>query len=270
LYAFLREKNIRRPRELTYKDALAFLTWRTAQTRRGGKSIKLNTALNDMKVLRIVMRQAVRLGYATGNPCDRLGVAKEESKQKPEFSDADIAEIRTGLVDEPEWMTTCFEIALNTGCRLSETQIDFQHIDFKGKTLTFIHPKGGEDRAYTIPLPVAITPMLKRIKESGASHTLALPRMAGKLWWQFFGRIGRKDLCLHCARVTFVTRLHRAGVPTPAAMKLVNHSSTLVHKIYQRLKVDDLRQWSQAIVLPPAPARQLPAEISARPRRRAT
>ena len=78
LYAFLREKNIRRPRELTYKEALAFLTWRTAQKRRGGKNIKLNTALNDMKVMRLVMRQAVRLGYATGNPCDRLGVAKEE------------------------------------------------------------------------------------------------------------------------------------------------------------------------------------------------
>ncbi len=268
LYAFLREKNIRRPRELTYKDAIAFLKWRTAQKRRGGKNIKLNTALNDMKVMRIVMRQAVRLGYATGNPCDRLGVAKEECKEKPEFSDKDIAEIRAGLVGEPEWMTICFEITLNTGCRCSDTRIHFQNIDFKGESLTFIKPKGGKDRAYTVPLPAALTPMLKRIKKTGASHTLDLPKMAGKLWWQFFGKIKRKDLCLHCARVTFVTRLHRAGVPTSAAMKLVNHSSTLVHKIYQRLGVDDLRQWSKAIVLPPATLQPPQAEISAKLRRR--
>ena len=35
----------------------------------------------------------------------------------------------------------------------------------------------------------------------------------------------------------------RAGVPREAAMRLVNHSSELIHQIYQRERVDDVAQW---------------------------
>jgi hypothetical protein len=46
---------------------------------------------------------------------------------------------------------------------------------------------------------------------------------------------------------TYVNRLRRAGVPLEAAMRLVNHSSELVHQIYLREKVDEKRQESRAI-----------------------
>jgi hypothetical protein len=51
----------------------------------------------------------------------------------------------------------------------------------------------------------------------------------------------------HCLRVTYVNRLRRAGVPREAAMRLVNHSSDLVHQIYQREKVEDVAQWRDAV-----------------------
>ncbi len=41
------------------------------------------------------------------------------------------------------------------------------------------------------------------------------------------------DIENHCG-VTYVNRLRRAGVPREAAMWLVNHSSELIHQIYQR------------------------------------
>ena len=47
-----------------------------------------------------------------------------------------------------------------------------------------------------------------------------------------------------------MNRLRRAGVPREAAMRLVNHSSELIHQIYQREKVEDVMKWSDAVKFP--------------------
>jgi hypothetical protein len=83
LSMYLRERRIHNPSQLTYQDALGYLKWRTEYRKRGGRTVKLNTALNDMKVMRIIMRQAVRLEYATSNPCDRLGIANRSPRKNP-------------------------------------------------------------------------------------------------------------------------------------------------------------------------------------------
>jgi len=44
--------------------------------------------------------------------------------------------------------------------------------------------------------------------------------------------------------------LRRAGVPREAAMRLVNHSSELIHQIYQRERVEDVAQWRDAVKFP--------------------
>ena len=220
--------------------------------RKKKKLVKLNTALHDLKVLRIVMNQAVKLGLSQVNPCMRLGVQKEETKEKPELTDADILLIRIALKEESEWMQVAFEIAVNTGCRLSETRIKISNIDFEKDTILFESPKGGKSRAFTTPLPSAIKPLLLKIKDRGDAYTLALPQVPGKDWWRFFKKLNRSELCFHSTRVTFVTRLARAGVPQPIAMRLVNHSSVLVHKIYQRLGVEDVREYQHLVQIPAA------------------
>ena len=45
-------------------------------------------------------------------------------------------------------------------------------------------------------------------------------------------------------------------MPREEAMRLVNHSSELIHQIYQRECVDDLAQWRDAV--------KFPAELSTR------
>jgi len=51
----------------------------------------------------------------------------------------------------------------------------------------------------------------------------------------------------HCLRVTSVNRLRRAGVPREVAMRLMNHASELIHQLYQREKVEDVRPWRDAV-----------------------
>jgi integrase len=67
---------------------------------------------------------------------------------------------------------------------------------------------------------------------------------------KFFIVIKKPHLTLHFLRVTYVNRLRRAGGPREAAMRLVNHSSELIHQIYQRERVDDVAQWRDAVKFP--------------------
>ena len=166
------------------------------------------------------------------------------ARVKPVFSDNEIKIVRKALSVEgvPEWMKVSFEIALATGCRLRETQIPLSCVDLKNRILTFPCPKGGTGKSFSIPIPAAIEPMLKAMKAEGRELTCEVPRTRASLCWRRLLDIcGLKRHCFHSLRVTRVTRLRLAGCSQSVAMRLVNHSSTLVHELYQRHCVEDLR-----------------------------
>ena len=248
LRSYLAEIGVNFPRQLTYDHAFRFIEWRMAN---GIKRVtKKSTALRDLKVLRLLMQHAVRTGMAPGNPCLGMRLDRPAAAEKPEFTDEQIEKIYAAL-PETDWRHVAFRIALETGCRLSETQIDFKHIDFQRKTLTFGTPKGGSGKAFSRFLPTSLIPMLKGIKKTGAPVTVDLPSSASQLFSNFFDSIGLNEHCFHCTRVTYITRLARnPNVSEKEAMRLVNHSSAMVHRIYQRLRVDDSRHLEQAIRFP--------------------
>ena len=135
-----------------------------------------------------------------------------------------------------------FTIALHTGCRLRETRLRMSLVDFDRMTISFESPKGGRSKAFTRPLPTALEPTLRPLVDRVFSHDF--PAQPSRCFQNFFKRVGIRDVCFHCLRVSYVTRLHRAAVPVSAAMRLVNHSSEAVHRIYQRLNVEDVRPYA--------------------------
>lgn len=250
LALWLQTERLHSPRAVTYRKALEYIEWRTRFKKKSGRSANRNTAIMELKLLAMIMGEAVRLGHADANPLVSLKVRRDKSRKKPELTDKEITEIRGALQAEPEWMQDSFEIALHTGCRLRETQIPMNCLDFTENKITFPSPKGGEERAFSIPMPTALRSLLKRLAKSGRKHTVEFPFQPSRRWQQFFLKIKKPHLCFHCLRVTYVNRLRRAGVPREAAMRLVNHSSELVHQIYQREKVDDVAQWRDAVEFP--------------------
>ena len=176
-------------------------------------------------------------------------IRRDKAAKKPEISDTEVVTIRTALAEEPEWMQTAFEIALRTGCRLRKTRIPMTCVDFVENKIT-LPPKGGEDRAFSIPMPTALRPLLDRLVKERKKHTLEFPFQPSRRWQQFFIKMKFPHLCFHCLRVTYVNRLRRAGVPREAAMRLVNHASDLVHQIYQREKVQNVEMWRDAVTFP--------------------
>jgi hypothetical protein len=245
---FLAEEKVHLPAALHHNHLVRYVAWRTAQKRNAGKPIARNTALVELKVLRLVMQEAVRRGFAQGNPCLRHGIQRLPPRQKPEMTDQEIAQIRRLLIEEEghlaleaRWMTVCFEIAIHQGCRLTETSLPLDHIDTERNTIRF-EAKGrdGVKHVFTTALHPGLRPLVLALREAGATHTCRLPKVASVHWWKFFRAHGLGHLCFHCTRVTVVTRLARSQVPKSQAMRFVGHSSEMVHAIYQRLEAPDL------------------------------
>lgn len=236
---YLDTKGIRSVRDVTYEHALEYLDWRMGQIKRVSKKHpKYNTALQEVRFLGRVMREAERRGYlTTANPLNRLGLKKDHAKEKPEMTDAEIVKIREELKTRPEWMQVSFEIALHQGCRLRETSIPWSKIDLSAGTVQF-HAK--RDNIFTTKLHPELVPLLTKLKADGNSHTCVIPKMATKEWHFLFKEIGLPHLCFHCTRTTVVTRLARAGVPISLAMAYVGHANETIHRVYQRLKPGDV------------------------------
>ena len=247
---WLQEKHYHTPRAITYRNAIEYIDWRTGYKKKNGKTVGRNTAIMELKLLSMILGEAVRLGHADANPMVGLKVKRDKVAKKPEMTDAEIVQIREALKAEPEWMQWAFDISLHTGCRLRETRIPMDCVDFKEGKITFPAPKGGEERAFSIPMPSALRPLLERMKQENRQFTLDIPFQPSHRWRLFFTKIQKPHLCFHCLRVTYVNRLRRAGVPREAAMRLVNHASELVHQIYQREKVEDVAQWRDAVTFP--------------------
>jgi integrase len=244
---WLQDNRYHSPRAISYRNALEYIEWRTNYKKKTGKTVGRNTAIFELKTFAMILGEAVRLGHTDANPLASLKLKRDKPAKKPELTDDEVSQIREALKIEPEWMQVAFDISLHTGCRLRETRIPFNCINLAENKITFASPKGGEDRAFSVPMPTALRPLLERITKAKKKFTLEFPFQPSRRWQQFFIKLKKSHLTFHCLRVTYVNRLRRAGVPREAAMRLVNHASELIHQIYQREKVEDVAQWRDAV-----------------------
>lgn len=253
---FLEQAGVPDPTQVRREHALELLDWRMSQRRpASGKTACRNTALLDLKMLKMVMGEAVARGLCATNPLTGMVLPKEPPAEKPEITADEQQQVEAALASAPIWMQRSWQIAMATGCRLRETEIDIRNVDLVGGSLHLPSPKGGRARAYTIPLPASLRQLFEGMLAEGERKTLTIPFQPSRAWRAFFDELGLKHLCFHCTRVTFVTRLARAGAPLGVAMALVNHSSELVHRLYRRTRADELSGWADRIAAaPPSPA----------------
>ena len=246
---FLEDRRIPAPAAFTYEHGMDFLEWRqTAHPEAGSYAGCQNTALTELRVLGVIMGEAVRRGYAERNPILRLGIKRQPSDAKPVIPDGHLAALVQALETELEWMRVCFTIGLHTGLRLNETRLWLPNVDTERRTITLDAPKGGQARAFTVPYEAPeLAALLARLKaDRGEAWAFDWPKnLPSKAWFLFFRRMSKEHglppYSFHCLRVTFITRGARAGIPENIMRKLVNHAGTTVHRAYQRLSIEDAR-----------------------------
>jgi integrase len=238
-----------------------YIRWRIGIPRTNGKPVCRNLAVDDIKALKWIHRQGRLLGLMTSVKMLDYRCKKDPPAKRPVFTDEEIDRVRRFLAHEnemdpsKEWKRISFEIAYATGCRLRETRLDMRLVDLTSDTITFPEPKGGAARAYTIPIPNSLRLLLARLKQSGRRFAFDWPGYGTKVssaWRTTFNICGLPKHTFHSLRATRVTNLRKAGVAQSVAMRLVNHSSTLVHELYQRHFVEDLRTHVNAGIRPPS------------------
>lgn len=275
LSAFFHEHRIKTPRALTYQHALDFAAWREAKRKKAsGRLVSRNTTLHNIKVLSRIMREAVRRGFAPGNPWYKVtdDLPAAPVPEKPEYTDADIAKVRAelerraGLGRPSDWMPIAFEIALAQGCRLSATAIPMHKIDFERWTIRFSE-KGGQD--FTVPVNPTLRPLLLRLRAEGRTVTCELPRFASRIFSRVLKSAGLQapagmgNHTFHSTRVTLISRGARAGIPEQKMMRVVHHGSWAVHKRYTKLLSADVADVYPALALPPPDAALLARHAAA-------
>lgn len=248
---FLEARRLRTPSEITYEHAMDFLEWRQVSHQgRGSFAVCQNTALTELRVLGVIMGEAVRRDYTERNPVLRIGIKRQPCRTKPAIPDEHLAAILQALETEPEWMRVCFTIGMHTGLRLNETRLWLPNVDTERRTIGLDAPKGGAARAFTIPYDAPeLAALLVRLKaERGEAWAFDWPaNLPSKVWFLFFRRVaaalGLPCYSFHCLRVSFITRGAKAGIPENMMQKLVNHAGTTVHRAYQRLSIEDARPY---------------------------
>lgn len=256
LRMFFESVDVLCPRHLTRDHCMKFMTWRQVPDKKKGKYKAChNTALLELKILSLIMAEALERAYCPFNPCRDLKIGKMDVKEKPEYTDDDITFIRDKIAieDEPQrtFLNNSFEIARYHGCRLSETHLNPMTAvtftrDHSGKVIKGkINFKTKGRRTHTPPLHSALWPLFERLQAEGKTETYERPPNPSRTWWNFLNRIGVKkknpNACFHSLRVTAATRLARSNeVKESSAMKYLGHASVTIHRAYQRLRSDDL------------------------------
>ena len=253
---FLKERGIPVPRQLQREHCIQYMDWRAKPDIEAGKyRAGHNTAQLELKILCIVVAEAVARGYAPFNPVRDLHIRRLPGKQKPELPLEALEKIQLLIEDQPEPRRTFFRhsflISRYHGCRLIETHVNPMtdvNINSNGTTITF---KAKGSVIHTVNLHPKLVPLFTQLRAEGRTETYAMPKSPAKDWFKFLNLIGIKaeypGACFHSLRVTAATTLARKGVSEKKAMSYLGHASTTVHRSYVRLKPDDLADCANAL-----------------------
>lgn len=244
---WLRESRLRHPRQIKYVHAESFLKWRV------DSGVSRNTARLELKFFAFLIKEAMRREYCDSNPLALAKVPIQPAAPKPEIDADAFRRARAAFASKPRWMRTVFEICSNLGCRFNEAHVPMSNINFDDNLITITDSKrkeGDPRRNYTIPMRDSLVAYLRSLPQQGTTT----PKLSGEMNRQFNIVLKKATgATSHSLRVSFVTRCHRAGLSESEAMRLVNHSSQLVHKIYSRLNVEDARKAMNRVEPPPPP-----------------
>jgi len=195
-------------------------------------------------------QEALKRGYLEKDPFDGIKIRKESPEEKPPFSDEQIQQIREALKTQPEWMSFAFEIAIHHGVRLRETATDTKNINLKRNTVHFNYQKNGEP--FTVKIAPGVRPLLEKLVARRGNRLFEIPENDSKPFSNLFKELGmaKENYCFHCTRVTVITRMALADVPIAKAMRYVNHASEEIHRIYAKIRGEDVDGCSEAIAIP--------------------
>jgi integrase len=227
------------------------------------------TANLALKVLRVCLSEAVRLGLITSDPAKRVKILKstKESKRR-DFTLPEIKRILKACGDNQEWRGLIL-LALYTGQRLGDlARLTWRAINLEKEEIAFSTRKTG--RRIVLPLMQPLVDYLSSLPASDDPNAYLFPRSAAhtdkrvaRLSNQFRDILveaglvearsyktttkGRScaressEISFHSLRHSAVTLLKASGLSDVFAREIVGHESAAISRAYTHLSTEDLR-----------------------------
>lgn len=214
-----------------------------------------NTAIGEVKLMSMVLSEAVRRGHCAFNPLAKPGLRKSAAKEKKVWTDTDLGKAATHIEKhESHWMRAVLYMGMYQACRLRQCAVPLDRIRFDLGVIQYpdMIVKGGE--GFAQPIDPRFRPILKRLVEQaqklGFKNLCEIPWDATLRLRRTFDRAGLPGLSHHGLRVTWITRAAEAGVPESQAMAFCHHASREVHRVYKKLSAIGIAHVPAAVALP--------------------
>lgn len=249
-------ERITAPRQLTFNICMRYKLDREKQ------GVGVNTVIHELKFLGVVMNEAIRRELATHNPCVKMGLKRTPQKRKEAWTEEQVRKVADKIHTKPDWMLATFILGLYQAARLRQCEVPLSDIDLERRRIVYWKTLEGRpltkgNKPFAQPIAASALPLLRDLidrRKAGGHKTLCdMPTTPSLLWRQFLDSLGGcEDISHHGLRATWITRaaLSREKISREEAKRFVNHGSTAIHEIYQRLNADDVAHVADALHLP--------------------
>ncbi len=184
-------------------------------------------ANGSMRVLKLVLNDAARTHDLPPNPVSRAVKMNKETARDWAVPPSDMPELWRSLdaMEDPV-RRACWMVMLLTGLRSNDARsMRWEHLDADG-VLTVPSPKGGEAKAFKLPLPRFLLQELEAVRQytRPLESLFIFPSATSKSGHvEQMCRIKSFPYAPHQLRHTFRTLCLEAGVDMQMAMILLNH-----------------------------------------------
>lgn len=214
------------------------------------QSVSENTAFHYLKVLNVVLNQAVREKIIIQNPINFLHSEEKPKKNEVKREFLTIEELKK-LYKEPfdgnQQIKVAFLFSCYTGLRISDLKrLTWSKIDKDIEEIQYRQKKSSKEFHY-LPIADSAREIIKKLPKgkfsdyvfwnlpASGSHTNSLIRI-----WAAKAGI-KKHIHWHCGRHTYACLLLANGVDIYTVSKLLGHSSVRITEIYGKI-IDETKK----------------------------
>lgn len=251
LAKFLAEHRLSRAVQIERKHVTAYLTWRVQTASR-------NMAIQEIKMMGMILGEAVTRGQCTTNPFSKPGLVRDKAEEKSVWSDDEIRATAAHLEKyRCRWMRTAFYFGVYQACRLRQCQVPLGAIRLDLNVIQYPDRLVKGRQGFTQPIDPRFRPILEGLmaeaRKAGETTLCKVPWDASLRLRRSLDLLGFDHLVHHGLRVTWITRAAENGIPESQAMAFCHHESREVHRVYKKLSSVGIAHVPALMTLPALP-----------------
>lgn len=225
-------------------DQITVLEAEKYKRRRLDLHISPSTINKELKLLKMILRQAHDAGVIQLNPLRAIRFMREPSHRQrvltPEEEERLLAACPDGFSVRLTSLRHAIVIALATGMRRGEIYgLRWHQIDYQRNVITIEQTKTNKPRV--IPISAPLLAMIEALPRSKKHDRVLLGNFFEQLWQHAKARAGLSDFHFHDLRHTAATRMLDAGVDPFTIQAILGHSSLAMTARYSHATSDGAR-----------------------------